>query len=169
MVWFFRQTFCKKALHNSVNQPIVQSLINPRSPGLLPRLSRQRQTAALPPLPQTRSACGRPTACGRGRPTACGSSGSATDQERVRADGRRCAGTDGRRRAGARVVRGGRDAAGGVRAVGGVRTRTATWPMLRRQRGSMWKRAAHDLLWRRCRPPLDSSPLARNFPSMRAT
>jgi hypothetical protein len=123
MVWFFRQTFCKKALHNSVNQPVVQSLVNPRLPGLLPRLSRRRRTAALPPLAQTRSACG--------------SSGGAADQERVRADGgRRRAGMDGRRRAGAQVVPGGCDAAGGVR------TRTTAWPALGRHRGSMWVRAA---------------------------
>jgi hypothetical protein len=142
MVWFFRQTFCKKTLSNSVNQPAIQSLVT--LAGLLPRLSRRRQTAPLPPLPQTvptkmngttpvpaadqecswwleacergrRGRRGRPTSCGLGRPAAWGLGRPAV-----------CGQTACQARAGS-----------------GVRARTATWlvslPSSRQTRRPRWR------------------------------
>jgi hypothetical protein len=159
MVWFFHQTFCKKALHNFVNQPVVQSLVNPRLPGLLPRLSRRRRTAALPPLPQARSACGRPAggvrelgrcrrpgaraggrwmaACGRGWPAACGSSGGS---RRARRGRRRADVNDGV--AGARAAGRFHVGAGGCAGTDGApipsppQTSRLRWRVIGRQGGS---------------------------------
>jgi hypothetical protein len=91
-----------------VNQPVVQSLVNPRSPGILPRLYGSTPT---PTADQERV---RPAGGMQAR-----TAGGVRELEQCRrpgacAGGRRRAGADGQRRAGARVFPGGRDAAGDV-------------------------------------------------------
>jgi hypothetical protein len=138
MVWIFRRTFCKKPLHNLMNQPALQFLVNIAGQLLFslssllptPRSSRRRrrQTAPLSSADQAPrfwwpemcwhrrpEACwhGWPVACWRGRPAAGGRRhAGASGRRRAGAGGRWRAGVGGRRRAGAPGV--GLLVAGGV-------------------------------------------------------